>query len=151
MQTYVWNPWSILDELERTASAAAGAREWPLFDIEDDDDATTLVADVPGMTDDDVVLTVAGSTLTVQGERRVRDGRYVSRRRFAGAFTRQFRLGEGYDLDAIEARVVDGVLTIKLAKTARARPRRIKLGGGVVEKVKGLLTGDRDKDKPAAA
>jgi hypothetical protein len=34
MQTYLWNPWSIFDELERSMFAA-GSAEWPRFDIED--------------------------------------------------------------------------------------------------------------------
>jgi HSP20 family molecular chaperone IbpA len=64
MQTQLWNPWSIFDELERTVFAAAGSPEWPIFDIEDNDNETTLTADVPGMTDNDVELTITGSTLT---------------------------------------------------------------------------------------
>ena len=47
MQTQLWNPWSIFDELERTVFAAAGSPEWPVFDIEDSDNETTLTADLP--------------------------------------------------------------------------------------------------------
>ena len=151
MQTRSWNPWSIFDELERTVFAAAGSQEWPVFDIEDNDDETTLTADLPGMTDDDLDLTIAGSTLTVHGERNVKDGRYVSRRRFTGAFVKQFRIGEGYDLDDIHARIANGVLTITLTKTEKAKPRRIKLASGVVDKVKGLLSGDKQKEHQPAA
>jgi len=151
MQTRVWNPWSIFDELERTVFAAAGSQEWPVFDIEETDDATILTADVPGMTENDIELTTEGSTLTVHGERKLKDGHYVSRRRFTGAFAKQFRIGEGYDLDRIDARVANGVLTIALAKAEKAKPRRIKLGSGVVEKVKGLLSGDKQKDSQPAA
>jgi len=74
MQIQTWNPWSIFDELERGLFAAAGSQEWPVFDIDDDDDATTLTADVPGMTCDDIELTIAGATLTVRGERNVKSG-----------------------------------------------------------------------------
>jgi HSP20 family protein len=151
MQTHLWNPWSIFDELERTVFTAAGSRDWPVFDIEDNDDATTLTADLPGMTDNDIELTIAGSTLTVYGERKVNDGHYVSRRRFTGPFAKQFRLGEGYDLDHIQARIANGVLTITLAKAEKAKPRRIKLASGVIEKVKGLLSGDKQKDQLPAA
>jgi HSP20 family protein len=151
MQTQLWNPWSIFDELERTVFAAAGSQEWPVFDIEDNDEETTLTADLPGMTGNDIELTITGSTLTVRGERKVKNGRYVSRRRFTGAFEKQFRIGEGYDLDDVQARVADGVLTITLAKAEKATPRRIKLVSGVVEKVKGLLAGDKENDpRPAA-
>lgn len=151
MQTQLWNPWSIFDELERTVFAAAGSQEWPVFDIEDNDSETTLTADLPGMTDSDIELTLAGSTLTVHGERKVRDGRYVSRRRFTGAFEKQFRIGDGYDLDRVDARISNGVLTITLSKGEKAKPRRIKLATGVVERVKSLLSGDKEKDKQPAA
>jgi Hsp20/alpha crystallin family len=86
----------------------------------------------------------AGSTLTVHGERRVKGGCYVSRRRFTGAFEKQFRIGEGYDLDRVDARIANGVLTITLSKVEKAKPRRIKLGSGIVDKVKGLLSGDKE-------
>ena len=151
MQIQTWNPWSIFDELERGLFAAAGSQEWAVFDIDDDDDATTLTADVPGMTCDDIELTIAGAMLTVRGERKVKAGKVVSRRRFMGAFEKHFRIGEGYALDDIEARIADGVLTITLRKAEKAKPRRIKVASGIVEKVKGLLSGDREKDmRPAA-
>jgi HSP20 family protein len=151
MQTQLWNPWSIFDELERTAFATAGSQEWPIFDIEDNDEQTMLTADLPGMTGNDIELTIAGPTLTVRGERKVKDGRYVSRRRFTGAFEKQFRIGEGYDLDDVQARIANGVLTITLSKAEKAKPRRIKLTNGLVETVKGLLSGDKETDtRPAA-
>ena len=151
MQTQRWNPWSIFDELERTVFAAAGSQEWPAFDIEDNDDETTLTADLPGMTDNDIELTIAGSTLTVHGVRKAKDGRYVSRRRFTGAFEKHFRIGEGYDLDHVEARMANGVLTITLSKAQKPKPRRIKLASGVVEKVKSLLAGDKENGTGPAA
>lgn len=151
MQTQVWNPWSIFDELERTVFAAAGSQEWPVFDIEDNENETTLTADLPGMTDNDIELTIAGSTLTVHGERKAKDGRYVSRRRFTGVFEKQFRIAEGYDLDRVDARMANGVLTVTLSKAAKAKPRSIKLASGVVEKVKGVLSGDKENSKQPAA
>jgi HSP20 family protein len=148
MQTFTWNPWSIFDELERSMT---GSSQWPQFDIDDNDEETVLSADLPGMGEDDIELTIAGSTLTVRGERKVKDGRYVSRRRFTGAFEKQFRIAEGYDLDDVQARIANGVLTITLTKAEKAKPRRIKLAAGVVEKVKGLLSGEKAKDKQPAA
>lgn len=150
MQAYRWNPWSIFDELERTVFAAASSPEWPVFDIEDSDDETILTADLPGMTEDDIELTIAAPMLTVRGERKPKtDARYVARQRFTGAFERQFRLGDGYDLDGVTARLTHGVLTLTLPKMAQAKPRRIKLGTGIVDKVKGLLAGDHDKKQAA--
>ena len=138
MQTQRWNPWPLFAELERTVFTAAGSQEWPAFEIDDHDDETLLTTDVPGMTEHDLELTIAGSTLVIRGER-------TPRRR---AFAKQLRLGEGYDLDHIDARVANGVLTITLPKTEKAKPRRIKIASSFVDKVKALVSGD--KQQPAA-
>jgi HSP20 family protein len=144
MQTYSWNPWSIFDELERSMFAA-GSSEWPQFDIEDTDDETVLSADLPGMSEDDIEVTVSAPYLVVRGERKPKDGRYVRRARFHGTFERRFWIGEGYDPDQVTAHIANGELTIRLAKAAKAKPRRIKLtSGGLAAKVKGLLGGDKD-------
>lgn len=149
MQTYLWNPWSLFDELERSMFAA-GSSEWPQFDIEDTDDETVLSADLPGMSDEDVEITVSGPYLLVRGERKPREGHYVRRARFHGAFERRFWIGEAYDPDHVTAHITNGELTIRLEKVAKARPRRIKLtSGGIAAKVKGLLGGDKDKKQAA--
>jgi HSP20 family protein len=147
MQTLLWNPWSIFDELENTI---VGSSKWPQFDIEDTDDETILTADVPGMPEEDVEITVQAPFLIVRGERKMSDGRYLHRRRFYGSFERQFHIGATYDLDHVEANLADGVLRIRLVKAAKAKPRRIKLTSGVVDKVKGLLGGKRDEKQDAA-
>jgi HSP20 family protein len=148
MQTYLWNPWWIFDELERSMFAA-GSSEWPQFDIEDTDDETVLSADLPGMREDDIEVTVSAPYLVVRGERKIKDGRYLRRARLHGPFERRFWIGEGYDPDHVTARIANGELTIRLEKTAKAKPRRIKLTSGMAAKVKGLLGGDKEK-KPAA-
>jgi HSP20 family protein len=135
MQTY-WNPWSIFDELERSLFATSSP-EWPQFDIEDTEDATVLVADVPGMSEDDVEVTVSAPYLVVRGERKRKRGRYH------GAFERRFWIGEHYDLDRIDAQITHGELTIRLEKAAKAKPRRISLTSGIAKKVKGLLSSDK--------
>jgi HSP20 family protein len=150
MQTDLWNPWSIFDELQQSWLDATSAPRWPQFDIEDTDEETVLTADVPGMTDADVEVTVSAPYLIVRGERKVKDGAYARRGRFRGAFARQFWLGDGYDLDRISARLADGELTIRLEKVAKSKPRRIKLAGGLAAKMKSLLGSDRHKEQDAA-
>jgi HSP20 family protein len=147
MHTLLWNPWSIFDELENTI---AGSSRWPQFDIEDTDDETILTADVPGMREDDVEISVQGPLLIVRGERKLGDGHYLRRHRFYGSFERQFRIGDMYDLDNVGANLADGVLRIHLVKATKAKPRRIKLTSGVVDRVKGLLVGKRDEKENAA-
>ena len=149
MQTYLWNPWSILDELERSMQAARSP-EWPTFDVEDTDDEVILTADLPGVTEDDLEVTVEGQQLIVRGERKPKDGNYLRRARFHGAFVRTFRLGDTYDPDRVSAHIANGELTVRLEKASKAKRRRIKLTtGGLAAKVKGLLAGDKEKDKAA--
>jgi HSP20 family protein len=148
MQTYLWNPWSIFDELERSMFAA-GSAEWPAFDIEDTEDETLITADLPGMGEDDIEVTMSAPYLVVRGERKAKDGRYLRRARFQGAFERRFWIGETYDPDGVSAHIANGELTIRLAKAAQAKPRRIKLTSGIAAKVKGLLGGDKEKKQAA--
>src|ERR1041384_1969781 len=136
MQTY-WNPWSIFDELERTFFHTASSSEWPQFDIEDTDDETVITADLPGMSEDDIEVTVEAPYLVVRGERKSKPGRYVRRARFHGSFERRFWTGDIYNLDKVDARIAHGELSIRLEKAANAKPRRIKLTSGLAAKVKG--------------
>jgi HSP20 family protein len=143
------NPWSIFDELERTFFNVPSSAEWPQFDIEDTDDETVLRADVPGMSEDDIEVTVQAPYLVVRGERKIKEGQYVRRARMHGAFERRFWIGNGYDLDRVHAHIANGEMSIRLEKSASAKPRRIKLTSGIAAKVKGLLSSD-NKEKTAA-
>ncbi len=130
------SPDRLLDRLERTLTPAwtwtpRPVAQWPLFDVTHTDDAIVITADVPGLADDDVNVHVAGRVLTIEGK--------TSRRGYSDAFQRQFTLAEGLDTDHVEAQLDRGVLTVLVPKTPKAKPRQIKLGGGVVDKVKGLL------------
>jgi len=149
MQTYLWHPWSIFDELER-AMFPDGSSEWPPFDIEDTDDETLITADLPGMSEDDIEVTMTAPYLVVRGARKAKPGRYLRRARAQGAFERRFWIGEAYEPERVSARIANGELTIRLEKAAKARPRRIKLtGGGITAKVKGLLGGNKEHNQAA--
>lgn len=127
---------NLLDAIDRTLLpmwtwAPRPAISWPVFDVTHSDDAVVITADVPGLGDDDVDVTVTGRTLTIEGR--------ASRRGYPATFQRQFTLAEGLDGDRVEAQLERGVLTVLVPKTPQARPRQVKLGGGVIDKVKGLL------------
>lgn len=138
----LWNPFSLFDQLERATIGTRDGMDWPAFDSEETDDELLLTADVPGLSDEDVEVTVSGSLLIVRGERKP-SGR--ARRRSYGAFERRFRIADGFDLEHVEAELAHGVLAVRIPKLPKAKPRRVKLasGGGVLGKVKGLLSGDR--------
>jgi HSP20 family protein len=133
---------NLLDDLDRSItpmwswSPSRGAT-WPVFDVQHTDDAVVISADVPGLAEQDLEITLAGRSLTIQGK--------AQRRGYDGAFSRTFELAEGFDHEKLEASLERGVLTVYLPKSASARPRRIAIGqGGVFDKVKALLGRGRD-------
>jgi HSP20 family molecular chaperone IbpA len=127
---------SLLDVLDRTLSPAWSwtprpALTWPRLEVTHTDEAVVVTADVPGLGDDDLSITVSGRTLTIEGK--------TSRRGYPAEFQRQLTLAEGLDTERVEAQLDRGVLTVVVPKTPQAKPRQIKLGSGVLDKVKGLL------------
>jgi HSP20 family protein len=97
-----------------------------------DDDGTsfTLRADVPGLTEGDVQISVAGNTVTLRGERKVEvpEGHSVHRReRSAVRFAKSFELPARVDAEKVTATLKHGVLTLTLPRAAEAQPRQISI------------------------
>ena len=103
-------------------------------DIHDDNDHYTLEAELPGVKEDQINLTVENDTLTIsadmQSERKDEKAYYSERR--VGHVSRSFSL-EGIDQDHITADYKNGVLYVSMPKTQPAEPvgaRRIAIGHG---------------------
>ena len=104
---------------------------WPRVDVTDAEDHDRVDAEVPGLTEKDVELTLKDGVLTLSGERKVEnddDERRVSER-FVGRFTRQIPLGYDIDEDNVSAKFANGELTVTLPKTAQdtSNARRIEI------------------------
>src|SRR5579875_3651423 len=88
-------------------------------------------ADLPGVSEDDLSVTLDDDVLTITGERRAqserREGGYVRYERASGRFSRSVRLPEGVDADAITARIDRGVLEVTVPKPERVTPRTIAI------------------------
>lgn len=87
--------------------------------------------DLPGVKRDDVELTVEHNVLTVAAQRqwqREEGDEYYFGERYRGGFRRQIQLGEGLDLEHLEADLHDGVLTIRVPVAERAKPRKVSIG-----------------------
>lgn len=107
----------------------------PHMDVKETDTAIELTAELPGMVEKDVEVTLSDGILTVKGEKRVDSEEkgadyHLSERRY-GAFHRTFRLPDTVEEDKITAAVDKGVLTVTLPKTARPdkETRRIEVKG----------------------
>ena len=98
--------------------------------FEDDGSNFVLRADVPGLTESDIQISVAGNTVTLKGERKleVPEGHSVHRReRSAVRFAKSFELPARVDADKVTATLKLGVLTLTLPKAAEAQPRQISV------------------------
>ncbi len=116
--------------------APMGTMFAPDIEIKETKDAYVLKADLPGVRDADLEVSVMGNRLTVSGKReeeeRREDDRYFAYERSYGAFSRSFVLPESGDLEKIKADLKDGVLHIEVPKKAEAQARRVEIGGKAV-------------------
>jgi HSP20 family protein len=113
----------------------------PHFNVVERDDGYFITADVPGVREEDIDVTVQDSYLVISGSRNAEERKegenfYVYERRY-GNFSRAFALPENADAQSVEAHMKDGVLEVKVGKRESARPRKIPLGQRVKEKLTG--------------
>ena len=143
-----WEPFgglvSLRDAMDRLVSESfirpsseAGQQSSSLaVDVRDEGDHFVISAPLPGMTPEDVEITVLGDMLRIRGERREEqqrgseDQRWLVREQRYGSFERGLRLPSTVKADAAEAEFNNGILTIKLPKSEEAKERRIQIRGG---------------------
>ena len=103
----------------------------PAVDLYETDDAVLLMFDMPGVSKENVGLTVERGTLTVTGETSQEEGdAAVYREVRTRNFRRTFSLNEAVDPDGITAEIKAGVLTVRIAKPEKAKPKRIEIAAG---------------------
>src|ERR1700724_3787153 len=106
----------------------------PPVDIYEDEHTITLKLDVPGVEEKDIDVRIQDNTLTVHGERKIekeeKEEKYRRVERQYGSFTRSFTLPPTVDTENVSATYDKGVLKIKLAKKAEAKPKQIKVNVG---------------------
>jgi len=107
----------------------------PTSDIIETDDAFVVTAELPGVTDSDIEISVNDGYLTIRGarerEHEIKEDRFHRLERSYGDFMRGFRLPKGTKEDEIHASVAYGVLKIVLPKGETATPaRRIPVAPG---------------------
>jgi HSP20 family protein len=122
----------LLDETFGGMLPVDGQELWtPPVDIEEQDDAYVLEAEVPGVTKNDVQIEYAGNELTISGEIKEQERKGVLRRqtRRTGAFQYRVVLPEEVDAEHIEANLHGGVLTIRAPKAQKAERRKIEIKG----------------------
>ncbi|MEA3390987.1 Hsp20/alpha crystallin family protein (plasmid) [Sphingobium naphthae] len=108
----------------------------PAVELVEDGKSYKLTAELPGLTEQDIDVSVAGDVLTITGEKKEsreqeEKGVLISERRY-GSFRRQIPLPADVDHQAITAQFKDGILNVTLAKDENvpARSRKIEIGKG---------------------
>ena len=109
--------------------------EWaPVIDVVTKDGDLVIRAELPGVKQDDVEITLHNNVLTISGERKAeqeeeRGGYHVRERRY-GSFSRSLALPEGLDESKIHARYDNGVLEVTVEGAAAVQePKRIQIEG----------------------
>jgi len=117
-------------EAERTRDQPAFV---PRVDIYETDDAITVVADMPGVTEDSVDIVLEKGVLTINGyvDPEVPEGYSLAHAEYRiGDFVRSFSLSNEIDQSAIEATLKDGVLRLKMNKVTEAQTKKIAVKAG---------------------
>jgi len=106
----------------------------PPVDVYEDEHNVVLKIEVPGIDEKDINVRIENNTLTVHGERKLekeeKEENYRRVERQYGSFTRSFTLPSTVDPEQVSANYEKGVLKIKLAKKAEAKPKQIKVNIG---------------------
>jgi HSP20 family protein len=103
----------------------------PAVDVTEDDKAYKITAELPGLDEKSIEVSLAGNQLVLKGEKRQekeeKDKNYYVSERSFGSFQRTFRLPEGVDQDKTAATFAKGVLTLTIPKTAEAQKQQKKI------------------------
>ena len=125
------------EKLARRPEAEVTRREqdpeyyMPAVDISETENEVILKYDMPGVEKEKVEITAEKNTLTVIGNvNRESFGDVVYQETKIGNYRRQFTLPDDVDSDKITADMKDGLLTIKIEKPEKAKPKRIEITSG---------------------
>ena len=121
------NPYQMAQRWARMAGYEPSRDLSLAVDVREEDDAYILNALVPGLKADDLNIQVLEDVVTISGEFKADESEYLMRELPYGSFNRTLRLPVTLDASKAEAKITDGVLTLRLAKAESARPKTIKV------------------------
>jgi len=104
---------------------------WPQVDVSENDEEVKIVAELPGLTEKDIAVTLNNGVLTLRGEKKLESNGALYSERWYGQFQRSLELGPEVDPDRVTATFRNGVLTITAAKRPEAQRevKRIPING----------------------
>jgi len=116
------------NEENRSRNSASQERYLPAVDALETNDELVLIADIPGVTAETLEVTVEQGVLTLLGrvEPAPVESKEVLQQEFLqGDYYRQFRLPRDFSTDTIDASLKGGVVTIRIPREEKSRPRKI--------------------------
>jgi HSP20 family protein len=125
---------SLFDDVVTPFGRMGSSMRVPDTDVVERENSIEVVCELPGMHRDEVELNLENNILTISGEKQEErnpekgETYHLSERRW-GRFSRSFVLPREVDQERIEARFENGVLTVSIPKSERARRRRIEITG----------------------
>jgi HSP20 family protein len=127
--TFFIQPYPYHRTVRRMAALNGGSsREHFLnVNIRDEEDSYVLNALVPGLKADDLNIQVLEDVIRIEGEFHANEEEYLLHELPSGSFRRVLRMPVEIDANKVEAKIADGVLTLRLPKAESARPKKIKV------------------------
>ena len=127
-----WDPFSAIGPI--APFQADGGIFMPDVDVQETPHAYVFKADLPGMKEKDVEVSVTGNRLTLSGkreeEKREEKASYHTWERAYGSFARSFTLPSGTDSEHVLADLKDGVLTVTVPKKPEVQPKKVAVNSG---------------------
>ena len=138
---YQFDPFQTIREMLRWDPLSDLTRGWPtervgitfnpLFDVRETNDAFVLQADMPGVVEKDLDISLTHNRLVVSGKREseqeVKGETYYRSERTYGTFSRSFNLPSEVDANRVNAELKHGVLFVNLPKTGESMARKITI------------------------
>jgi HSP20 family protein len=127
---------ALLNRFDTGRSRSGGSRGvYPAVNLYETPEAYMLMAELPGLATEDIDVSLEGSTVTLQGGRKIdyahQEGVSLHRReRQVGSFRRAFELPVVIEADKVDAVHKNGVLLLRLPKSAASQPRQISVQAG---------------------
>jgi len=110
----------------------------PAIEVFEKEDKFVVKAEIPGMKEDDIDVSVVGDTLTIKGERKaeseVKEEDYYCCERSYGSFSRSIALPSTVDASKIKADYEGGILEVSLPKAPEVKPKKIAVSAKKKEK-----------------
>ncbi len=129
------DPFGLLDQVFGNVGARTHGNlmRAPETDVVENEREILVHVEMPGLKRENIEVDVENNVLTIRGEKREertegQEGRYHLAERRYGTFARSFVLPRDVDPDGIQAAFEDGVLTVRIPKSEKARRRKIDVG-----------------------